>query len=153
MVHGSLTNCAVHCCPDVENGPQQSADCTHDGLRVAVQEEIEACEELLKQRTRGFGSKIKDLEICPIYANLPTDLQAKIFEPTPPGTRKVVLATNIAETSLTIDGIKFVIDPGFHKINSFSPKTGMESLQVVPVRAAPTLAGCMRYRCVALGVG
>lgn len=100
----------------------------------AVQEEIEACEELLKQRTRGFGSKIKDLEICPIYANLPTDLQAKIFEPTPPGCRKVVLATNIAETSLTIDGIKYVIDPGFHKINSFSPKTGMESLQVVPVR-------------------
>lgn len=114
----------------------------------AVQEEIEACDELLKQRTRGFGSKIKDLEICPIYANLPTDLQAKIFEPTPPGCRKVVLATNIAETSLTIDGIKYVIDPGFHKINSFSPKTGMESLQVVPVRpsspppSSPSLPLC-----------
>lgn len=108
---------------------------------IFVQEEIEACEELLKQRTRGFGSKIKDLEICPIYANLPTDLQAKIFEPTPPGCRKVVLATNIAETSLTIDGIKYVIDPGFHKINSYSPKTGMESLQVVPVRSAAVLCG------------
>ena len=61
-------------------------------------------------------------------------MQAKIFEPTPEGSRKVVLATNIAETSLTIDGIKFVVDPGFQKINSFSPKTGVESLQVVPVR-------------------
>lgn len=45
-----------------------------------------------------------------------------------------MLATNIAETSLTIDGIKYVIDPGFQKINSFSPKTGVESLQVIPVR-------------------
>ena len=100
-----------------------------------MQEEIEACEESLKQRTRSMGSKIKDLLICPIYANLPTELQAKVFEVTPPGCRKVVLATNIAETSLTIDGVKFVIDPGFQKINSYSPKTGMESLQVVPVRA------------------
>lgn len=64
-------------------------------------------------------------------------VQSKIFEPTPPGSRKVVLATNIAETSLTIDGIQYVVDPGFQKINSFSPKTGAESLQVVPVRIPP----------------
>jgi pre-mRNA-splicing factor ATP-dependent RNA helicase DHX16 len=102
--------------------------------RFSVQEEIEACEEALKQRLRGLGSKVKDLLICPIYANLPTELQAKVFEPTPAGVRKVVLATNIAETSLTIDGVKYVIDPGFQKINSFSPKMGMEALQVVPVR-------------------
>jgi len=44
--------------------------------------------------------------ICPIYANLPSDMQSRIFEQTPPGARKIVLATNIAETSLTIDGIK-----------------------------------------------
>jgi hypothetical protein len=107
---------------------------TYHSLRWTIfQEEIEACEEALKQRTRSMGSKIKDLLICPIYANLPTELQAKVFEATSPGVRKVVLATNIAETSLTIDGVKFVIDPGFQKINSYSPKTGMESLQVVPV--------------------
>eukprot|EP00731_Ephydatia_muelleri_P026544 Em0018g644a len=56
----------------------------------------------------------------------------KIFEPTPPGARKVVLATNIAETSLTIDGIIYVIDPGFCKQKSYNPRTGMESLVVVP---------------------
>lgn len=70
------------------------------------QEEIEAAEELLKERTKGKGSKIGEMIICPIYGNLPTELQAKIFEPTPPGARKIVLATNIAETSLTVDGIK-----------------------------------------------
>ena len=63
--------------------------------------------------------------ILPIYANLPTDMQSKIFEPTPPGARKVILATNIAETSLTIDGIIYVIDPGFCKQNSYNARTGM----------------------------
>ena len=60
-------------------------------------------------------------------------MQAKIFEPTPEGARKVVLATNIAETSITIDGVVFVIDPGFVKQNSYNPRTGMSSLIVVPV--------------------
>ncbi|MEW5302705.1 MAG: hypothetical protein WDW36_005459 [Sanguina aurantia] len=100
------------------------------------QEEIEACEELLKQRTRGLGTKIAEMVIAPIYANLPSDLQAKIFEPTPAGARKVVLATNIAETSLTIDGIKYVIDPGFCKQNAYNPRTGMETLSVTPVSKA-----------------
>ena len=59
-----------------------------------------------EQRMKGQGSKLGEMIIAPIYANLPSDLQAKIFEPTPPGARKVVLATNIAETSLTIDGIR-----------------------------------------------
>lgn len=60
----------------------------------------------------------------------------KIFEPTPKGTRKVVLATNIAETSITIDNIIYVVDCGFVKQTTFSPKTGMESLQVVPCSKA-----------------
>ena len=63
-----------------------------------------------------------------IYANLSTELQAKIFEPTPEGACKAVLTTNIAETSFTIDGIKYVLDPGFCKMKSYNPRTGMESL-------------------------
>jgi pre-mRNA-splicing factor ATP-dependent RNA helicase DHX16 len=66
------------------------------------QEEIEAAAEILAQRSKALGSRIAELIICPIYANLPPDQQAKIFEKTPKGARKVVLATNIAETSLTI---------------------------------------------------
>jgi pre-mRNA-splicing factor ATP-dependent RNA helicase DHX16 len=63
---------------------------------LTAQEEIEMVEQILKHRVRGLGTKIAELIICPIYANLPTELQAKIFEPTPEGARKVVLATNIA---------------------------------------------------------
>ncbi|GFP99044.1 putative pre-mRNA-splicing factor ATP-dependent RNA helicase dhx16 [Phtheirospermum japonicum] len=100
------------------------------------QEEIETAEEIFKHRTRKLGSKIAELIICPIYANLPTEQQAKIFEPTPKGARKVVLATNIAETSLTIEGIKYVVDPGFSKIKSYNPRTGMESLFVAPISKA-----------------
>ncbi|TMW96283.1 hypothetical protein EJD97_007631 [Solanum chilense] len=100
------------------------------------QEEIETAEEIIKHRIKGLGTKIAELIICPIYANLPTELQAKIFELTPEGARKVVLATNIAETSLTIDGIKYVIDPGFSKMKSYNPRTGMESLLVAPISKA-----------------
>ncbi|PHT72335.1 putative pre-mRNA-splicing factor ATP-dependent RNA helicase DHX16 [Capsicum annuum] len=100
------------------------------------QEEIEIVEEIIKHRVRGLGSKIAELIVCRIYANLPTALQTKIFEPTPEGARKVVLATNIAETSLTIDGIKYVIDPGFSKMKSYNPRMGMESLQVIPISKA-----------------
>ncbi|XP_054805559.1 pre-mRNA-splicing factor ATP-dependent RNA helicase DEAH1-like isoform X4 [Prosopis cineraria] len=100
------------------------------------QEEIETAEEIMKYRIKGLGTKIAELIICPIYANLPTELQAKIFEPTPERARKVVLATNIAETSLTIDGIKYVIDPGFCKMKSYNPRTGMESLLITPISKA-----------------
>jgi len=92
--------------------------------------------EMLQQRTRGLGTKISELIILPIYSTLPSDQQAKIFEPTPPGARKVVLATNIAETSLTIDGIIYVIDCGFAKQNSYNPRSGMESLIVTPISRA-----------------
>ncbi|XP_029727278.2 pre-mRNA-splicing factor ATP-dependent RNA helicase DHX16 [Aedes albopictus] len=100
------------------------------------QEEIEACQEMLQDRVKRLGSKLKELLILPIYANLPSDMQAKIFEPTPPNARKVVLATNIAETSLTIDNIIYVIDPGFAKQNNFNSRTGMETLMVVPISKA-----------------
>ncbi|CAJ0907343.1 1678_t:CDS:10 [Entrophospora sp. SA101] len=100
------------------------------------QEEIETVQESLQQTCRVLGSKVKELIICPIYSNLPPDMQAKIFEATPPGARKVILATNIAETSITINGVTFVIDPGFVKQNHYSSKTHMESLLVVPCSRA-----------------
>lgn len=100
------------------------------------QEEIDGAAEALQQRTRALGSKVAELIICPIYANLPSDQQAKIFAVTPKGSRKVVLATNIAETSLTIEGIKYVIDAGFHKQKSFDAKSAIEALLVTPISRA-----------------
>lgn len=100
------------------------------------QEEIDTVAELLAERARRLGSEMRELIVCPIYSTLPSDLQAKIFEPTPDGARKVVLATNIAETSLTINGIVFVIDTGFVKQKSYNPRNGLESLIVVPVSRA-----------------
>ncbi|KAI8629950.1 P-loop containing nucleoside triphosphate hydrolase protein [Xylariaceae sp. FL1651] len=100
------------------------------------QDEIEAAEQQLTDTARKLGNRVKELIICPIYANLPSDLQSKIFEPTPDGARKVVLATNIAETSLTIDGITYVIDPGYVKENVYNPATGMSNLVVVPCSRA-----------------
>lgn len=100
------------------------------------QDEIETAQENLTETARALGNKVAELIICPIYANLPSEMQAKIFEPTPEGARKVVLATNIAETSITIDGVVFVIDPGFVKQNSYNPRTGMSSLVVVPCSRA-----------------
>ncbi|KAI8815818.1 pre-mRNA splicing factor [Fimicolochytrium jonesii] len=105
-------------------------------LFLTGQEEIEQAEEGLLALRRQLGSKIAELIPVPCYANLPSDLQAKMFEPTPPGARKVVLATNIAETSITIDGVVYVIDPGFEKQNNYNPRTGMESLVVVPTSRA-----------------
>ena len=56
------------------------------------------------------------LAVLPIYSQLPSDLQAKIFQKAPDGLRKCVVATNIAETSLTLDGIMYVVDAGYCKM-------------------------------------
>lgn len=105
-------------------------------LFLTGQDEIEMCELQLQDTARKLHGKGGEMIICPIYANLPTDLQTKAFMETPPGARKVVLATNIAETSITIDGIAYVIDPGYVKENVYNPRTGMESLVVTPCSRA-----------------
>lgn len=100
------------------------------------QDEIEAAAETLEQRAKSLGSRIPELIICPVFANLPSEQQAKIFQKTPKQARKVVLATNIAETSLTIDGICYVIDTGFNKQKTYNARSGMESLVVTPISQA-----------------
>ena len=76
------------------------------------------------------------LAVLPIYSQMPADLQAKIFEATPDGRRKVVVATNIAETSLTLDGILYVVDAGYSKLKVYNPKVGMDALQITPISQA-----------------
>ncbi len=74
--------------------------------------------------------------MLPIYSQMPADLQAKIFDATEDGQRKCIVATNIAETSLTVDGIMYVIDAGYYKLKVYNPKVGMDSLQITPISQA-----------------
>lgn len=100
------------------------------------QEEIDTACEILYERMKALGPTVPELVILPVYSALPGEMQSRIFEPAPDGGRKVVIATNIAETSITIDQIYYVIDPGFVKQNAYDPKLGMDSLVVTPVSQA-----------------
>lgn len=100
------------------------------------QEEIDTACQILSERVAALGSEAPQLIILPVYSAQPSELQSRIFEPAPEGSRKCVIATNIAEASLTIDGIYYVIDPGFAKINVYNPKLGMDNLIVVPISQA-----------------
>ncbi|CAI5470166.1 unnamed protein product [Closterium sp. Yama58-4] len=104
------------------------------------QEDIEAtCFALadrLEQMAAGAARAPPPLSILPIYSQLPADLQAKIFQKAEEGTRKCIVATNIAETSLTVDGILYVIDGGYSKIKVYNPRMGMDALQVFPISRA-----------------
>ncbi|KAL9113113.1 MAG: hypothetical protein Q9227_002725 [Pyrenula ochraceoflavens] len=105
-------------------------------LFLTGQEEIDTACSILFERMKALGPSVPDLLILPVYSALPSEMQSRIFEPAPPGSRKVVIATNIAETSITIDGIHYVIDPGFVKQNAYDPKLGMDSLVVTPISQA-----------------
>ncbi|KAL3094888.1 hypothetical protein niasHT_021463 [Heterodera trifolii] len=99
------------------------------------QEDIEVTCALIKEKL-GELDEAPPLAVLPIYSQLPSDLQAKIFQKAPGGMRKCIVATNIAETSLTVDGIFFVVDPGYCKLKVFNPKIGMDTLQIFPVSQA-----------------
>ncbi|KAL2833566.1 P-loop containing nucleoside triphosphate hydrolase protein [Aspergillus pseudoustus] len=105
-------------------------------LFLTGQEEIDTSCEILYERMKALGPSVPELVILPVYSALPSEMQSKIFDPAPPGGRKVVIATNIAETSITIDNIYYVIDPGFVKQNAYDPKLGMDSLVVTPISQA-----------------
>uniref|UniRef100_A0A3P8WAF3 ATP-dependent RNA helicase DHX8 n=1 Tax=Cynoglossus semilaevis TaxID=244447 RepID=A0A3P8WAF3_CYNSE len=100
------------------------------------QEEIDTACEILYERMKSLGPDVPELIILPVYSALPSEMQTRIFNPAPPGSRKVIIATNIAETSLTIDGIFYVVDPGFVKQVVYNSKTGIDQLLVTPISQA-----------------
>lgn len=105
-------------------------------LFLTGQEEIDTACEILFERMKSLGPDVPELIILPVYSALPSEMQTRIFDPAPPGSRKVVIATNIAETSLTIDGIHYVVDPGFVKQKVYNSKTGIDQLVVTPISQA-----------------
>jgi ATP-dependent helicase HrpB len=93
-----------------------------------------------------------DADVIPLYGNLPPDQQDRAILPSPPGGRKVVLATSIAETSLTIEGVRVVVDAGLSRVPRFSPRTGMTRLATVRVSRASAEQRCGRAGRLAPGV-
>ena len=99
------------------------------------QEDIEVTCQVLQERLSQLDDA-PPLLVLPIYSQMPADLQAKIFDPSENGERKCIVATNIAETSLTVDGIMYVVDAGYSKLKVYNPKVGMDSLQITPISQA-----------------
>ncbi|KAF7724585.1 putative ATP-dependent RNA helicase dhr2 [Apophysomyces ossiformis] len=97
------------------------------------QDAIDTLTTLVREYATQLRRSHKRLLVCPLFAALPPSQQQKVFEPAPENTRKVILSTNIAETSVTIPGIKYVVDCGLAKLRGFNPKIGVESLLLHPI--------------------
>ncbi|RAL42057.1 hypothetical protein DM860_011840 [Cuscuta australis] len=114
-------------------------------------DEIEdACRKITKE-VNDLGDKVGPIKVVPLYSTLPPAMQQRIFETAPlplvaggPPGRKVVVSTNIAETSLAIDGIVYVIDPGFAMQKVYDPRVSVESLLLSPIskESAHQRSGC-----------
>ncbi|KAL3923383.1 MAG: hypothetical protein SGPRY_004235, partial [Prymnesium sp.] len=117
---------------------EERVDSPHDDILVFLtgQEEISTATHALRElvaEQESAANKPSSLLVLPIHASLPSEEQAKVFEPAPQGVRKVIMATNVAETSLTLPGVRVVIDLGMVKEKHYERDKGMEILSVVPI--------------------
>ncbi|KAI0596038.1 P-loop containing nucleoside triphosphate hydrolase protein [Biscogniauxia sp. FL1348] len=99
-------------------------------------EEIDTAVQAVAERSAQLHPKAQSILALPLYAGLTTEQQMYVFDSPPENTRKVIFSTNIAEASVTIDGIVYVVDSGFVKLRAFDPRTGIESLTATPVSKA-----------------
>lgn len=99
-------------------------------------DEIEMAVQAISERAAQLHPRAQTVLALPLYAGLSTEQQMYVFEPAPENTRKVVFTTNIAEASVTIDGINYVVDCGFAKLRAFNPLTGVETLTATPISKA-----------------
>ncbi|KAJ9609210.1 Salivary acidic proline-rich phosphoprotein 1/2 [Cladophialophora chaetospira] len=85
------------------------------------------------QKDPKQSQAVPKLLVLPLYAALPSNMQQRVFQPTPKFTRKIILATNIAETSITVPGIRYVVDTGKAKQRLFRPSLNLDTLLTVPI--------------------
>ncbi|KAL1366651.1 hypothetical protein AAHE18_03G375000 [Arachis hypogaea] len=98
------------------------------------QDDIEKLVSKLEDKVRSLEEgSCMDAIILPLHGSLPPELQVRVFNPPPPSCRRIIVATNIAETSLTVDGVVYVIDSGYVKQRQYNPSTGMYSLDIVQI--------------------
>ncbi|XP_048428080.1 probable pre-mRNA-splicing factor ATP-dependent RNA helicase DEAH4 isoform X1 [Pyrus x bretschneideri] len=98
------------------------------------QDEIDKLVLKLEERVRSLEEgSCMDAIILPLHGSLQPEMQVRVFGPRPPNCRRFIVATNIAETSLTVDGVVYVIDSGYVKQRQYNPSTGMYSLDVVQI--------------------
>ena len=102
------------------------------------------------RKYQGRSQKLKHVEVLPLFARLSIEDQQKIFRTT--GTRRIVLATNVAETSLTVPGIKYVIDAGLARVNRYSVRAKVEQLQIEKISQAAAKQRAGRCGRVSSGV-
>ncbi len=150
----------IHISPETTSGNSSFEDCaqqvshiirlahqSHEGDILAFlpgEAEIRRCAELL-------GASLGQTHICPLYGLLPPREQQLAIAPSKTGERKVVLATPIAETSLTIEGVRIVVDSGLYRKMIFDPQTGLSHLETV--RISKDMADQRRGRAGRLGPG
>ncbi|KAI3880903.1 hypothetical protein MKX03_032728 [Papaver bracteatum] len=98
------------------------------------QDDIDKCVKKLEERIQSLEEGCcMDAVILPLHGSLPPEMQMRVFSPPPPNCRRFIVATNIAETSLTVDGVVYVIDSGYVKQRQYNPSTGMYSLEIVQI--------------------
>ncbi|KAI5679347.1 hypothetical protein M9H77_10297 [Catharanthus roseus] len=98
------------------------------------QDDIEKLVSKLEERIQSLEEgSCMDAIVLPLHGSLPPELQVRVFNPPPPNCRRFIVATNIAETSLTVDGVVYVIDSGYVKQRQYNPSSGMYSLDIVQI--------------------
>ncbi|WP_102417421.1 ATP-dependent RNA helicase HrpA [Mycobacterium sp. 4858] len=155
----------------VSGGPDDDPDDPdHEIVRTETRDEVEAIvdaigeleaepagdvlvflsgEREIRDTAEALGG-LKNTEVLPLYARLPTAEQQKVFAPHT--GRRVVLATNVAETSLTVPGIRYVVDPGNARISRFSRRLKVQRLPIEPISQASAAQRAGRCGRVAAGV-
>lgn len=116
----------------------KEAPAQHDILIFLTgQEEIDSVTHSIRQIAKDNSlAEFPRMRVLPLYAALPSNQQLDVFRVTAPGERKVIVSTNIAETSITIPGIKYVIDSGRAKVRTYNPSNGFDSLKVKKISQA-----------------
>ncbi|KAI3895007.1 hypothetical protein MKW92_036794, partial [Papaver armeniacum] len=109
------------------------------------QDDIDKCVKKLEERIQSLEAGCcKDAIILPLHGSLPPEMQMRVFSPPPQNCRRFIVATNIAETSLTVDGVVYVIDSGYVKQRQYNPSTGMYSLDIVQITGRTRPGKCYR---------